>query len=40
MTVDPTFFREFLTLDDPRINRTRRHRFEDILIIAMLAVQG
>lgn len=25
-------------LDDPRINRTRRHKLEDILMIALVAI--
>jgi len=38
MPADVTFTRFFADLPDPRANRTRRHRLEDILAIALCAV--
>ena len=36
--MDLPLFTAFITLSDPRIQRTQRHRFEDIRSIAILAV--
>ena len=38
MPTDVTFTRFFADLPDPRVNRTKRHRLDDILAIALCAV--
>jgi predicted transposase YbfD/YdcC len=38
MTTDLSFVRYFADLPDPRVNRTRKHRLDDILAIALCAV--
>jgi predicted transposase YbfD/YdcC len=38
MTTDVTFTRFFADLPDPRVNRTKKHRLDDILAIALCAV--
>jgi len=38
MPADVTFTRYFVDLPDPRVNRTRKHRLDDILAITLCAV--
>lgn len=35
---DPTFTRHFADLADPRVERTRKHRLDDILVLTLCAV--